>query len=96
MSGLSVDVFKSILKGEFGASEEDGVFKLGEEQRVSALLEHESGLIQVAKVRRVRFGDGFVAVYGEEDTYYVPPSALFALRGQDSDEESDKKPGFRR
>ena len=96
MSGLSIEVFKSILVDECGASAEGAELTLSEERRVSVLFEHEGGLVQIAKVRRVKFGEGFVAVTGEEGAYFVAPGALFAVRHQGSDEESDKKPGFRR
>ncbi len=96
MSGLSIEVFKSILVDECGAGAEGAAYSLSEEQRVSVLVAHEAGLVQIAKVRRVKFGEGFVTVVGEEGSYYVSPDALFAIRHQGSDEESDKKPGFRR
>ena len=95
MSGLSHNVFKQILTSEFGATEQDGALVVDEERKVSVLVEHEGGLLQVTKVTSVGFGDGYVAVSGEEGTYYVSDSVLFALRSQNADGASDKKTGFR-
>jgi hypothetical protein len=96
MSGLSIEVFESILVDECGAQAEGAEYALSEERRVSVLVAHEGGLVQITKVRKVKLGEAFVAVTGEEGAYFVAPDALFAVRHQGSDEESDKKPGFRR
>lgn len=89
---------KTILVEEFHAEDlGEDTFAIEPERRLVALVAHDNGIMQVPRVRQVRFCEHFIVLTGEDTRYYIEPEVIFGLKGDDPDlDKGEQRPGFRR
>lgn len=93
---MEFDALETILTDRLDADGDDGVYRLADDQEVTALLKTGGDLLHVNRLKQVEVADGTATLVTRDSEYFIEPGDLFALKLEDSRLTGDARPGFRR
>ena len=95
---MKIDTLTRLLTSELGAAHKEGGFHLDAERRLTVMVQQGEQVTPIQRVLEVRLrDDGVMALFTEDDVYYLESSSLVGIKAaHPSTDRDDKRPGFRR
>ena len=94
---LHPDQITRLLVEQFGARVDGSTYRVEDDRRLTLLIQHTQGIMQLPRVLELTFEADLVRVLTEEELYFVPAQSLFGLKAANPARDRDEhRPGFRR